>query len=218
VEVSVVGRVLLVAVGAVVLLVGLGVLAIGALVLFLTGRDSAFPGGSGDLHSDSYALVSDAAGLRAIAIDDTARVRVRSTGGPVFVGVGPAETVRPYLAGVAYDELTDVRLAPLEATLLPSDGTGAPARPGADRSVWTVTAAGPGRQTVDIDLDSPDEVLVVMNADGSAGVDVTASVAIVVPVARSLGIGFLVGGAVAAPVGGVLLATGIRRSVRARAE
>lgn len=211
------GRVVLVALGAVGALLGTALAAVGLVLLVITGRDGAFGGGAGPLRTGSYALVSDAAGLRRGGLEATVRVRVNSTAGPVFVGVGSAAQVRPYLAGVAYDELTAVRISPLRATPVPSVGTAAPARPG-DRRVWTVSATGPGEQTIDVDVDAGRQVLVVMNADGSAGVDVTASLALRPAFLRRFGIGLLVAGAVVAPVGGVLLASAVRRSVRVREE
>jgi hypothetical protein len=58
--------------------------------------------------------------------------------------------------------------------------------------------------------------LVVMNADGSAGVEVTAALSLRAPFLRTLAIWLLAAGGVVAPVGGVLLALGVRRSVRVR--
>jgi hypothetical protein len=144
------------------------------------------------------------------------RVRVRSDqGGPVFVGVAPAADVDRYLAGTAYDELVDVRLSPLRATLVPSDGTRAPAPP-AGGPRWTVSASGPGEQTIDAPVRAGGQRLVLMNADGAAGVDVTAALSVRAPFLRRLGLGLLVAGAVVAPVGGVLLAAGVRRVLRTR--
>jgi hypothetical protein len=210
------GRVLLVALGAVGALLGLALAAVGVVLLLLTGRDNTFGGGEATLTTHRYALVTEAAGLGGGGIDATVRVRVRSTaGGPVFVGVAPAADVDRYLAGTAYDELVDVRLAPLRATLVPSDGTRAPVPP-ADGPRWTVSAAGAGEQTIDVPVRAGGQRLVVMNAGGAAGVDVTAALSVRAPFLRRLGLGLLVAGAVVAPVGGVLLAAGVRRVLRSR--
>lgn len=210
------GRVVLVALGAVGALLGLLLAAGGLILLLLTGR-GGFGGTAGPLATGSYALVSDAAGLRAGGVDASVRVRVRSDAGPVFVGVGPTAAVDDFLAGVEYDELTAVHLTPLRATLVASGGTAAPARP-ADRPLWTVSATGPGEQTVDVEVGAGGQKLVVMNADGSPGVTVTASLALRADFLRRFALGALVAGAVVAPVGGVLLATGVRRTARARGE
>ena len=101
----------------------------GVVLLLFTGRDTTFGGGEATLRTDRYALVTEAAGLGGGGVDATVKVRVRSTaGGPVFVGVAPAADVDRYLSGAAYDELVDVRLSPLRATLVPS-GSGRSLRP-----------------------------------------------------------------------------------------
>jgi hypothetical protein len=55
-----------------------------------------------------------------------------------------------------------------------------------------------------------------MNADASAGVDVTAALSLRAAFLRTLAIGLLVAGAIVAPVGGLLLAAGVRHVVRTR--
>jgi hypothetical protein len=209
------GRVLLVALGAVGALIGLALAGVAVVLLVITGRDGAFGGGAATLSTERYALVSDAAGLGAGGVDATVRIRVAATGGgPVFVGVGPAAAVDRYLSGVPYDELVDVRLSPLRATQVPTDGAEAPARP-ADRPVWTVSATGPGERTIDVPVHAGGQRLVVMNADASEGVEVTAALSLRAPFLRTLAIGLLIAGVVVAPAGGVLLALGVRRAVRA---
>lgn len=208
------GRVLLVALGAVGALLGLALAAVGVVLLVLSGRDTTFGGAEADLSTDRYALVTQAAGLGGGGVDATVRVRVRSDqGGPVFVGVAPAAAVDQYLAGTAYDELVDVKLSPLRVTRLPSDGTRAPARP-ADGPQWTVSASGTGEQTIDVPVRDGGQRLVVMNADAAAGVDVTAALSVRAPFLRRLGLGLLIAGAIVAPIGGLLLAAGVRRVVR----
>jgi hypothetical protein len=208
--------VVLVALGAVGALLGLALAVVGVVLLLVTGRDGVFGGGEATLTTARYALVTEAAGLGGGGLDATVRVRVRATaGGPVFVGVAPATDVDRYLAGTGYDELVDVRLSPLRATLVPSDGTRAPAPPAAGPR-WTVSASGPGEQTIDVPVRVGGQRLVLMNADGTAGVDVTAALSVRAPFLRRLGLGLLVAGAVVAPVGGVLLAAGVRRVLRTR--
>lgn len=212
------GRVLLVALGAVAALMGLALAAVAVVLLLVTGRDGAFGGGESTLSTERYALVSDAAGLGSGGVEATVRVRVAATGGgAVFVGVAPAAAVDRYLSGVAYDELVGVRLSPLRATLVPTDGAAAPARP-ADRPLWTASATGPGERTIDVPVHAGGQRLVVMNADASEGVEVTAALSLRAPFLRSLAIGLLVAAGIVAPVGGVMLTFGVRRSLKARRE
>jgi hypothetical protein len=208
------GRVLLVALGAVGALLGLALAALGVVLLVLAGRDTSFGGAEAALSTDRYALVTQAAGLGGGGVDATVRVRVRSNqGGPVFAGVAPAAAVDRYLAGTAYDELVDVRLSPLRATRLPSDGSRAPAPP-ADGLRWTVSASGTGEQTIDVPVRGGGQRLVLMNPDAAAGVDVTAALSVRAPFLHRLALGLLITGAVVAPIGGLLLAVGVRRVLR----
>jgi len=210
------GRVLLVALGAVGALLGLALAVIGLVLLVLTGRDTTFGGAEATLTTDRYALVTQAAGLGGGGLDATVRVRVRSNqGGPVFVGVAPAAAVDRYLAGTAYEELVDVRLSPLRATQVPSGGTRAPAPP-ADGPRWTVSASGAGEQTIDVPVRDGGQRLVLMKADAAAGLDVTAALSVRAPFLRRLALGLLIAGAIVAPVGGLLLAAGVRRVLRTR--
>jgi Tfp pilus assembly protein FimV len=57
---------------------------------------------------------------------------------------------------------------------------------------------------------------VVMDPQGRAGVDVTAALSVRAPFLRRLAVGLLVAGAVVAPVGGLLLAAGVRRLLHSR--
>jgi hypothetical protein len=207
--------VLLVALGAVGALLGLALAAAGVVLLVLTGRDTTFGGAEAALSTDRYALVTEAAGLGGGGVDTTVRVRVRSNqGGPVFVGVAPAADVDRYLAGTGYAELVDVRLSPLRATLRPSDGTRPPAA--GDGPRWTVSASGAGEQTIDVPVRDGGQRLVIMNADAAARVDVTAALSVRAPFLRRLALGLLIAGAVVAPIGGLLLAAGVRQVLRGR--
>lgn len=205
---------MLVALGAVGALVGTALVVAGAILLLLTGGDGRVGGRDTTLSTPTYALVTGAAGLRDGGLDATVRVRVSSAKGPVFVGVAPAATVEDLLRNVASDNLTDVHLSPLRFTAVRSPGTEVPQQPTSRQ--WTVSALGPGAQTVEVPIGDGGQRLVVMNADGSAGVDVQASVSLRAGFVRPLAVGLLIAGIVVAPVGGLLLVAGVRRTVRAR--
>ena len=136
-------RILLLVFGSLIALVGLG-LAIGGavgLIAYGTGRDSDgfFTTDTERFATPRYALVSDEADLGAegdaagsVSLGDLARVRVRAealTGQPVFVGIGPREEVQRYLAGVAYDEVTDVEFDPFRVAYRARPAAASPPRP-----------------------------------------------------------------------------------------
>ena len=71
----------------------------------------------------------------------------------------------------------------------------------ADSDVWIAANAGPGRQNVDWELTDGTWVAVVMNADGSAGVDAEVSVGATAPALTAVAVVLLV-----LAVGGLLVA------------
>ena len=71
------------------------------------------------------------------------------------------------------------------------------------------SAAGDGQQTIEWTPTSGQWAVVVMNADGAAGVSVDASAGAKVPWLLGLGIGLIVAGLLGLAVGGVLLVVGV---------
>jgi hypothetical protein len=118
-----------------------------------------------------------------------------ATDTPVFVGIGPAADVNAYLSPTAHEQI--VRLSdggtPVTTT---SPGT-ATAQPPTEQGIWTAQATGVGAQELTWTVTDGSAAVVVMNADGSPGVAVTATAglraAIVLPLALSmLGAGLLI--------------------------
>ena len=68
-----------------------------------------------------------------------------------------------------------------------------------------------GTQTVEWELQSGDWVLVLMNADGSQGVDVAGTIGAKVPSLFWLGIGLLIGGVIVLAVGVLMVYLSVRR-------
>jgi hypothetical protein len=97
------------------------------------------------------------------------RVRARSAdGAPVFIGIASEARVDAYLRGVAHSEVDELRTTGYRGT--DRDGTRVPPPP-ADAE-WSASASGAGTQTVRWAPESGDWAVVVMNPDGSPGVDV----------------------------------------------
>jgi hypothetical protein len=117
----------------------------------------------------------------------TLSLSARGPGGPLFLGIAPYERVDHYLAGVARTQVMRVRPAkgPLPVDTEAVDGTAEPSDPPTGRAFWLATSTGLTRdgRVEDALTWSPSALrgqrlaLVVMNADGSAGVDVTLTVA-----------------------------------------
>jgi hypothetical protein len=175
------GRVALLAVGAVLGLVSLGVLAggVGALVIDWTQREDGFVTSPRHTYSTpTYALVSETADLDGPgwAWEDlvgTVRIQGRSDD-PVFLGIGPDSDVERYLDGVAHEVVHDIgQDDDDEDDRRPG---GAPATPPGEQTFWAASAQGTGEVNLDWDPENGRWAVVVMNADGSRFVDATLSI------------------------------------------
>jgi hypothetical protein len=135
-------------------------------------------------------------------LDVSVRLQVRSVddSAELFVGIGPAEAVDGFLSGVARDEVRDVRFnGDVRYRLI----SGAPtAQPPGDQGFWVASAAGPGDQVLEWDVEEGEWVAVLMNTDGSAGVLADVTVGVRSGALLPIGIAMLV-------IGGLLLAAAI---------
>jgi hypothetical protein len=89
---------------------------------------------------------------------------------PVFVGVAPTTDVSKYLRGSSHTVVTDVDYSPFRADYSERTGDRTLAPPAGER-FWAASAHGAGAQTLTWDANDGDWSVVVMNADGSPGVD-----------------------------------------------
>ncbi|HET9542235.1 MAG TPA: DUF4389 domain-containing protein [Acidimicrobiales bacterium] len=210
-----VGRILMIVAGALIVLVAGAVVLAGAALTWAhaTQRDDDgyFSTSSERLDTATPVIISDELDL-GVSPDDTrwfdagdlatVRIDVEGVGeSPAFVGIGPAADVAAYLDGVAQAQIEDIEVDPFRVEYQFRDGADQ-ADPPTDQDFWV--AQGTDGEPLVWDLESGDWVVVVMNADGSAGVSVDAAVAAKVDWLLPLGIGLLIGGFVFL-VGGALL-------------
>ena len=190
---------------------GLGI-AGGALVwAHSTQRDSAgyystsaerLETSSFALKSDQIDLGSDASDYRWVPGDGANVVRLQATSKgtqPLFVGIARSADVERYLAGSAHAEVTDFDVDPFRPEMRQVDGSARPAPP-ASQAFWAGSAIGTGRQTLDWKPQAGNWTVVVMNADGSPGVDIDVAVGAKTDVL--LPIGLVAGGVALVMVGG----------------
>ena len=214
------GRILALVLGVLLLLPGLGLLGAGGALLWAdwTNRSDGFVVSPQEtFDSQGYALVSERIDLRTdadwVPVGEalgTARVDVTASGSDaVFVGIAPVADASGYLDGVQRTVIDDLGFdAPATAAdQIPGD---APATPPADQDFWTAQASGSGTQQLTWEPTEGDWMLVVMNADGSAGVQVEARVAAEFPALAGIGWGVLVVGVVLTLVAVLLLAIAAR--------
>jgi hypothetical protein len=212
----------LVVTGTLASLVAAGLLAVGGLALWGDSQKDS----DGYLSTDTHQFET---GTRALATENLdldlgdadwaaqtddlgkARVQVDSRGDePVFVGIARTSDVEDYLAGVSHSTLTDVSTSPFEADYDDHAGDRQPLAP-ADSHIWAASEQGSGKQTLNWEIEDGDWSVVVMNANGSAGVDADISAGAEVPFLSALGWSALGSGALALVIGVALLVIGIRR-------
>jgi hypothetical protein len=204
------GRVIAVIAGCVLALIGVTLLAGGVALAIATATlrdgDGYFASSAERFSTPTRALTSEGiaigsvdAGVADWLADVTGRVRVRATavdGRPVFVGIAREHDLDRWLRGVAHDEVTDVHSdGAFSYDFVRRVGARMPGAPQAE-GIWVASSAGAGTQTVRWDAHGGRWAVVVMNADGSGGVDARVSVGAkagwVLPVALSLiGVGLL---------------------------
>jgi len=206
--------------GAILLLTALTLLIAGAVVQaiddswrhdgYLTSREVA-------LTTSSHAITTERIDLADIAplwpdVDGLlgkVRLRAESTDGkPVFIGIAPAGRAEAYLNGVGHATLTE--LADPATTYAEHPG-GAPGEAPAGQDFWVARAAGSGTQVVEWPPTEGDWTLVVMNADGSAGVDADIDVGITAPVQEWGGRVLLIVSAFLGLLGALFVFVGFRR-------
>jgi hypothetical protein len=132
-----------------------------------------------------------------------------ATDKPVFVGIARTSDVSRYLRGTAHATLTDVDTDPFSATYRTAAGDRSATAPASQR-FWAASATGGGTQSLTWKIRSGNWSVVVMNADGSSGVDAGVSAGADLPVLPALGWGVLGGGVVLLLAGGVLIVRGGR--------
>ncbi|HEX9122031.1 MAG TPA: hypothetical protein VF984_01535 [Actinomycetota bacterium] len=204
-------------VGIFLALVGLGLLAGGGLLVWAhtTQRDAQgyYTTGTHDYATGTYALTSPNVDLgtspdRWVPYNlGTVRIAATGTEGkPVFVGIGPESAVDRYLSGVDHSVVTDVGLSPFGVTTTEVSGTRTPGPP-SEQGFWEASAAGPAT-TLTWDVRSGSWAVVVMNADGSKGVDVQMSIGAKTGLLLPIGIGVLIVGILFAAGAVVLIVVG----------
>ena len=192
-------RVVLIVFGVIVLLVAAPLL-IGGLVSAVLGAgdDPTVDGRLGGVESSGYAVVSDTLDVHwdfpfADRFDIELGVRSANPEATVFIGYGSAASVDAYLSGVPHTLVYDIGGEARSDGEVEVPGSTAPEPPG-DQDFWVVRASGLDLQAIPLASGAGSYRLVVMNADGSQGVDVSFYGSITLPYLLPVGIGMLIVG------------------------
>jgi hypothetical protein len=213
------GRLALVIIGGLVIAASIAILAFAGFAHWLNGKrdDGYFSTGTVRLAATGAALESDLDVHRGlvslIGKDGFSRVRIRVTTTrdvPVFVGVARAGDVSDYLRETSYTRLTDFDVAPFRPIY--SDTVGdEPAEPPGTQDIWVAKTEGQGPVTLDWDVEPGGWALVVLNADASPGVQVSADAGAQIPLIGTVAWVVTAVGLVVLALGVLMLALGLRR-------
>jgi hypothetical protein len=199
------GRVVLIVLGAIGVLFGLAVLAGGGFLLWAdrTQRDDGYlTTPSERFATPTYALTRTRLDVETNGADwvlndnwfGKIRIRGESPGAKtLFIGIGPEAAVAKYLASVAHASVQDVEFDPFRVTYHAIPG-GAPQGPPTGQSFWAASASGVGTQTLTWKVRDGDWSIVLMNADGSRGVDAHIDLGAKLSFLIWVAIGLLIGG------------------------
>jgi hypothetical protein len=171
------------------------------------------------LTTDGFAITSEDAHLQTdetlerlpdAVIGDVRLSAEGADGTEVFVGIGSAADVRAYLAGVQHDTLVEVRDGD---PVYRSTSGEAPEAPPTEQTFWVAEATGTEPALTWAPAEG-DWSAVVMNADGSAAIDVNVSAGAEVPVLSTVIAVLFVVAALLFLLGAVLVAVPIRAVTR----
>ncbi len=215
-------RGLLLVTGAVAGLLAVGLMGLGALGLY--GENQKDEQGYLNTPTERFAASTHALATENLDLDldgvqdvvsspDLGKVRLDvapRSDEPVFVGIARTDQVTSYLSGVAHTTLTDFDYEPFEASYNHQGGERKPALP-ADQQIWSASTQGAGSQTLTWDVEDGDWSVVVMNADGSRGVQADVSAGAKVPYLTAIGWSLLGGGSALLLGATLLVVLGARR-------
>jgi len=217
------GKIILIIFGAIFLLAAIGMLLGGGALMWV---DQVVKDSEGFISTDtihlervSYAIITHQAEINLEAgwnwgCTDLGTIRVEGASDnplkEIFIGIADEADVEDYLHGVEYDEISEFKIFPYEIHYRSHHGTLSPAAPTTE-TFWSASVHGTGTQSLEWEVESGTWVLVLMNADGAAGVNLSGSVGIKAPWMFWLSVGLLIGGVVALIIAGVLIYFATRR-------
>ena len=196
------GKILTAILGVMLALISIGMIVSGAAVTWAhtTQRDADgfLTSPTFKLTSSSYALVSEDIDLASHPGDwwpsGIADVRFDlEAPASVFVGIGSTDDVNKYLSGVAIDEVIKLGPAKSDVEYRAIAGDSAPGSDPAGQAFWVASAEGTD-PTLEWEVSPGEWSVVVMNADSSPAVAVTAEAGVRINVLLAIGLALLLGG------------------------
>jgi hypothetical protein len=169
------------------------------------------------IEKDSYAIVTEPADIDIKVgwdLGNLATFIVESSSNDpsnqLFIGRASESDLDTYLSGVEYDEIQQFHIYPFSIDYQNHPGSIAPGAP-ISQTFWKSSTSGTGTQSLEWELEPGSHSLVIMNSDGSAGVDISLELGVKVPWLLGAGIGFLAGGVIVLVIGSMMVIFAVRR-------
>ena len=182
-----------------------------AVVTYRAIDSDGFISGSGRMTTATSALVTNTAQFKEITEKEVEEGRTggdvvlrfeaeRTDGGPVLVAVGSADSIDALVLRGSHEVINDIAFSPFEYQSVVIGG----ARPigPSETGLFDVVASGEGRQQVSWKIQPGAWRAVIMNADGSPGVDVDVRFGARFPYLKGFAIAAMV-------IGGTVIVLGI---------
>jgi hypothetical protein len=208
-------------VGAVIIVSGFLTAISGGALLALFGSDRVLSSGEHRVSTPTTALVADLGritdvdGFQYVMGSPTLHVTADNDGeGPIFIGIGRADEVDRYLAGVSTDRVTDLEVSPFELNSVRHDGSGTPGAP-AQQNIWVASSTSSHAELSWEIRDGHYEV-VMMNADGSTNVKAQTRIGVSLQDSTALWSLVIGAGVVIMVIGGVVVIAAARRGSNGR--
>jgi hypothetical protein len=222
--------------GGIIIIASFGILVGGGTLMLVQNAFSDSDGflisGEVSLQVDSYALVGEGVDIdidvntpsyvRRPKLGDFVTLKLVGTSNDpskqVFIGIAKEGAASEYFSDVEYDAVVDLDW-PYDQALdhqptvsYDTHHGGAPSQAPATETFWEVSITGSGAQTLEWEPEEGNFWFVVMNADGSSGVDVDMQMGAKVPFLRYIGNMLFAGGFISLVVGSLIIYVGaIRR-------
>jgi hypothetical protein len=167
-----------------------------------------------DVDFDGAASLVDSGTLGKIRLKAQSR-----TDAPIFVGIARTSDVSRYLRGTSHAIVSDVDTKTFRTSFKVNSRTVRGTRAVGDpwrQDFWVASSYGTGPRDVSWKIKDGEWSVVLMNADGSRGVDAAVSAGAEAPFLAPLGWTLLGGGLVLLLVAGGLVAVGVRGGTRQR--
>ncbi len=219
-----VGKILLLIFGILIVIIGLGFTVAGGGALWansaLTDDDGYLTTKTIRIEQGSYAIVTEPTDISVGSVwvwdwGDLATFKIEGSNvgpsGNIFMGVAAESDWRDYFENVNYDEVSELEINPDRLEYKNHPGSSAPEGSPADQQFWLKSVNGAGTQTLEWELQSGAWSLVLMNEDGSAGIDLSIILGVKIPWLFGTGVGLLVGGILALLLGAFMIVMSVHK-------